>query len=137
MEAIGQKNVITALRAREILDSRGFPTVEVDVWTNGPCLDWTYHTRRNESNETASDLMCIIGELSSYHWKRAWWGLSSGENLWHIHQDGCQLHVHQTPQRESFLTILTAVTYNIHKFIITGYNQTTWQNYREIHSTWF
>ena len=35
MEAEGHINVITAIRAREILDSRGLPTVEVDVWTNG------------------------------------------------------------------------------------------------------
>lgn len=35
MNAKDHKNVISAISAREILDSRGLPTVEVDVWTEG------------------------------------------------------------------------------------------------------
>ncbi len=35
MNAKDHKNAISAISAREILDSRGLPTVEVDVWTEG------------------------------------------------------------------------------------------------------
>ncbi|MCW4040555.1 MAG: phosphopyruvate hydratase [Candidatus Bathyarchaeota archaeon] len=35
MNAKDRKNAISAISAREILDSRGLPTVEVDVWTEG------------------------------------------------------------------------------------------------------
>jgi len=35
---MGKKFKITEIKAREILDGRGFPTVEVDVWTNNTII---------------------------------------------------------------------------------------------------
>ena len=35
MDVKDHQNAISAISAREILDSRGLPTVEVDVWTEG------------------------------------------------------------------------------------------------------